>query len=347
MQVRRAQRTYRLRKEATLENLRSRVAILERTLGTVSGLVDHLHDTVTLDDSLSPSHRILLDQIQTSLHSLGPRRILVLPDDEFRSGEQDLDVFGYHVSHIPAALHGSIFTYSHLERTFARRLHRFALEQTYTWFTDRSASPGWIVHVFGLLPCLPDRHAVQRNYLRVLRAGVDECLEGRVLPFYTIGGAGMHYPRRDAAGQPVYPQNMREPKRILDRAVEAMLGRGGDAISGKQQRQLQTLGFEGEWFDCHDVQEYLDSLGITLDGSISSASVPPGAVQLLSEAAEPETLRLDVEQFLSSKPQQMKYLPVLTSNAAALVQNTRILGRAPGFKKSDVDDALKAAMQFS
>lgn len=286
--------------------MRSRVADLERTLGTVSGLVENLHDAVAAENSFSPSHRVLLDQIQATLHSQSPRRIL--PENNLR--EQDLDVFGYHISHpdtlsIPAVLHTSTSTYSHYERTLARRLHRFALEQTYTWFMDQSASPGRIIHVFGLLPCLPDRDAVQRNYLRVLRAGVDECLEGRTLPYYAIGGAGMHYPRRDVDGRPVYPQNMREPKRILSRAVEAMLGCGADAtISGKpqesQREQLQTLGFEGEWFDCHDVQGYMENLGIVLDGTLSAA-VPPGTVQLLSDAAEPETSRLDLEQFLASK----------------------------------------------
>lgn len=96
-----------------------------------------------------------------------------------------------------------------------------------------------------------------------------------------------------------------------ERAVEAMLGCGADAtISGKpqesQREQLQTLGFEGEWFDCHDVQGYMENLGIVLDGTLSAA-VPPGTAQLLSDAAEPETSHLDLEQFLASKSANEKF----------------------------------------
>lgn len=247
-------------------------------MGRVSGLVDDLHD-VAAGESLSLAHRTLLDQIRVTAR---------------QESLENVDIFGYQVSHLPTS---SLFTstYSHQERTLARRLHRIALEQTYAWFRDQSTSPAWMVHVFGLLPCMPRPDSVERTYQRVLRAGIDDSLELLVMPFYGIGGAGTHYPRRDAAGYPVYPENMREPNRILDQAVGAVLDEDtATAVDTRtrpgRQRQLQMLGFDGDWFDCHDVQGYLESLGITLDGTTR-----------LLRRSEAETSRLDLEHFLGGK----------------------------------------------
>lgn len=174
---------------------------------------------------------------------------------------------------------------------------------------DPSSPPAWITHVFGLLPCLPDMNSVQRNYHRVLHAGVGESLEVRVLPFYPIGGAGMHYPRKDADGQPVYPENTREPNRILGRAVNAMFGGDMSAIGEqrRKERQLQMLDLEGEWFDCHDVQGYLEHLGIELGCASPVAERAPTVQLMLSEwMEEPETSTLDVDRFLTCKSETKK-----------------------------------------
>lgn len=357
-QIRRAQRTYRLKKETAIQDLRTRVADLENALHTVSSLSDDLHDAVTNAElALHPSHRTLLDQIRTAVRDQGisseggsgrrRRSPAVQP-------ERDLvGVFGYQVSHSgPSTNPSTIYTYSYQESTFARRLHRFCLEQTYSWLMDPSSPPAWITHVFGLLPCLPDMDSVRRNYRRVLHAGVGESFEVRVLPFYPIGGAGMHYPRKDADGQPVYPENTREPNRILGRAVNAMYGTDMSGIGEQRQkeRQLQMLDLEGEWFDCHDVQGYLEHLGIGLGYASSAVEHAPTVQLMFSELMEePETSTLDVDRFLTCKSEtnksNIRYSQLLTPSV--LVRNTRILGRAPGFKRSDVDAALREALQFT
>lgn len=280
----------------------------------MSALSDDLHDAVTNAGlALHPSHRTLLDQIRTTVRDRGisnegssrrRRSPTIQP-------ERDLvGVFGYQVSHSgPSTNPSTIYTYSYQESTFARRLHRFSLEQTYSWLMDPSSSPAWITHVFGLLPCLPDMNSVQRNYRRVLHAGVGESLEVRVLPFYPIGGAGMHYPRKDADGQPVYPENTREPNRILGRAVNAMFGGDMSAIGEqrRKERQLQMLDLEGEWFDCHDVQGYLEHLGIELGCASPVAERAPTVQLMLSEwMEEPETSTLDVDRFLTCKSETNK-----------------------------------------
>ena len=194
--------------------------------------------------------------------------------------------------------------------------------------------------------------SVRRNYRRVLHAGVGESFEVRVLPFYPIGGAGMHYPRKDADGQPVYPENTREPNRILGRAVNAMYGTDMSGIGEQRQkeRQLQMLDLEGEWFDCHDVQGYLEHLGIGLGYASSAVEHAPTVQLMLSELMEePETSTLDVDRFLTCKSEtnksNIRYSQLLTPSV--LVRNTRVLGRAPGFKRSDVDAALREALQFT
>lgn len=241
--------------------------------------------------------RVTVDRSQSnpSANIPDPRQ----PHTTTRGTERELgDVFGYEISHAP-----SIYTcsYSYHESTFAHRLHRFSLEKTYSWLLDTTSPPAWITHVFGLLPCLPDKNAVQRNYRRVLQAGSGESLEVRVLPFYSVGGAGMHYPRRDADGRPVYPENTRRPNRILGRAVNAMFGVD---VGGQKEQQLQMLDFVGEWFDCHDVQGYLEHLGIELD-CILSATVPAPTVRLLESIEWHEACTLDLERFLFGKPSTM------------------------------------------
>ena len=44
------------------------------------------------------------------------------------------------------------------------------------------------------------------------------------------------------------------------------------------QTMLEAIGYGGEWFDSHDVEEYLKTKGIYLDGHSSFVEVDPGAI---------------------------------------------------------------------
>lgn len=337
MQIRRAQRTYRQKKEATIQGLKARVEVLEQTLQNVSDILGaadqeevHALSTIgTQPDGLARARQLVLAEIDKTRSFSGEHAQQV-----GRSIEGLHDTFGYQVSHrrniedadtnqhdntnsrhqthphprssspllnrlFPST---TIYTYSYQESDLSRRLHRFCLEHTYRWLTDPHSDPDRITRVFGLLPCIQDMPGVQRNFRRTLHVEIGGSLETNKMPFYKLGGAGTHYPRIGADGQPVYPDNFRRPGKIL-RRMARILRRGGiqdwdedwsgdaepdlqDAIGRKERAmsdedRLRSLDLEGEWFDCHDVQGYLEHHGVVLDGSSLWLEVPATAVGVL------------------------------------------------------------------
>lgn len=89
----------------------------------------------------------------------------------------------------------------------------------------------------------------------LIAATTRETLEIDSLPYYCIGGTGTHYLVRDALGNPVYPQNMRLPSRILGLLSKAKAP--GMTSSYEVQRHIELCGYGGKWFDCKDVEGYL------------------------------------------------------------------------------------------
>lgn len=174
----------------------------------------------------------------------------------------------------------TIYTYSYQESNLSRRLHRFTLEHTYRWITDSNTTPAQLSRVFGLVPCIHDMPGIIRSFRRTLQSEIGSTLEFVKMPYYTLGGAGTHFPRV-RNGSPVLPENTRRPGKIL-RRMQRILERGGihdwdedwsgdwDPVGlgmGDQER-IRSLDLDGEWFDCHDVQGYLEYRGVTLDGAL-------------------------------------------------------------------------------
>lgn len=246
---------------------------------------------------------------------------------------RDEDIFGYEVSHIhpqknnpnsfsssyprynrarsPSPLinrilpTSTIYTYSHQESNLSRRLHRFSLEHTYRWLTDPRSDPALLSRVFGLVPCIHDIAGIRRSFRRKLQSEIGSGLEYTKMAFYTLGGAGKHFPRVDGDGNPVYPENSRRPGKIL-RRMEWILQRGGiqdwdedwsgerEPVAGGleggvdvmqvemgEEERIRSLDLDGEWFDCHDVQGYLEHRGLALEGSAVTLRVPESLVGAL------------------------------------------------------------------
>lgn len=156
--------------------------------------------------------------------------------------------------------------------------------------------------VFGLFPCIQDMPGVRRTSRRVLQSEIGGPLEMTKVPFYTLGGAGTHYPRYGDDGQTVWPVNTRRPGKIL-RRLARILRRGGisnwdedwsgdlepDIGDGQgeeiralsEEERLRFLDLDGDWFDCHDVQGYLEDKGFALEGSAVWLEVPAATVGYL------------------------------------------------------------------
>lgn len=212
----------------------------------------------------------------------------------------------------------AIYTYSYQESNFSRRLQRFCLEHTYRWLMDPHTDPGHMARVFGLLPCIHDMPGIRRNFRRLLYSEIGGQLELNKLPFYTLGGASTHYPRLGPDGRPVHPENLRRPGKIL-RRMARILRRGGiqdwdedwsgdtepdtGDDGGKMENvmpdedRLRALDLDGKWFDCHDVQGYLEHRGVALNGSSLWLQVPSETVGDLYGLAFDE---LPSSQYMSS-----------------------------------------------
>lgn len=335
LQIRRAQRTYRQKKEATIQALKTRVEVLEQTLQNVSDLMGPEAEieprsslAVKGSSAFARTRQLVLAEIQRA-------RLSDDDDDEHEHGHQNRDahrlntlrdIFGYHVSHAqtedssiknnpqehayphprsPSPLINrlfpttTIYTYSYQESDLSRRLQRFCLEHTYRWLSDPHSNPTLTSRVFGLIPCIHDMPGIRRSYRRVLHAEIGGPLEVDKLPFYKLGGAGTHYPRIGVDGEPIYPEKLRRPGKIL-RRMTRILQRGGiqdwdedwsgnveprigeeDGMAMSDVDRLRALDLDGEWFDCHDVQGYLEDRGVILDGSLMWMEVPASTVGLL------------------------------------------------------------------
>lgn len=410
LQIRRAQRTYRQKKEATITALKTRVEALEQTLQTVSELLDPVGDKASVDRA----RRLVLAEIDQTRPCAGVGQSHS-PDQH---ADTLHDVFGYHVSldadqrldlqhqhrslpppprpRSPTPLlnrlfpTNTIYTYSYQESSLSRRLQRFCLEHVYRWLSDPHTDPHLMIRVFGLLPCIHDMPGVRRAFRRVLQSEIGSSLEGSKLPFYTLGGAGQHYPRTDQDGRPVYPEKMRRPGKIL-RRLARILRRGsiqdwdedwsGDAEprmdefhdmdkAMSDEDRLRSLDLDGDWFDCHDVQGYLEHRGVVLNGSSlwlevpgetvgtlhglspdqsaselygSSEEISPGETSL-SQYMGQSKYTLNVENFFECEYRTWIDILRYADTSIVLLANLRILGRAPGFRLWDVDAALRTSI---
>ncbi|KAJ5346466.1 hypothetical protein N7541_008948 [Penicillium brevicompactum] len=381
LQIRRAQRTYRSKKEATIQTLRSRVNSLEQTLASVSDLLG-AHETAGGNSSnvdyLARTRELILAELANTTSA-------TTADHSPQTQHADhIDVLGYQVSppsrtsrniqkgrtlsctrpRSPSPLinrilpTSTIYTYSYQESNMCRRLHRFTLEHTYRWLTDSNTTPAQLSRVFGLVPCIHDMPGIIRSFRRTLQSEIGSTLEFVKMPYYTLGGAGTHYPRV-RNGRPVLPENTRRPGKIL-RRMQRILDRGGihdwdEDWSGDwdpvglemdDQERIRSLNLDGEWFDCHDVQGYLEYRGVTLDGALK-LRVPETLVGVLSGVSPLSSVSSLYGSPLVT-PNPVESWDVYTLDVECffdlLLPNMRILGRAPGFRVGDVDAALRGAI---
>lgn len=199
---------------------------------------------------------------------------------------------------VPRSLSSSVgssdgfYTYSFQETTFARRLQRLSLERAFRHLTSPATSPAYLARAFRFTFCFSNRQRMLERFQAMLKRKAGEALENFNVPFYQIGGAGTHFPRRDPHGRIVLPPNMLGPERAVTApglGVSAELWglQMSFADTPRQERSVQEvlehLGYGGYWLDSHDVDEYLKTKGIFLDGTSSFAEVDPLSLTLDTE----------------------------------------------------------------
>ena len=168
------------------------------------------------------------------------------------------------------------YTYSFQETTFSRRLHRRCLELGYAALSSPNVNLMRLQKIFRFSFNLSSRSRLANAFNFLLQRKAGEPLELWNRPYYSIGNAGMHYPRRDQDGNEIYPPNMHPPEKAF----------GPWPLHQSETRHsytsideiIEAAGFGGQWFDCHDVEGYLNSKGIFLDSSSSYIEVHPSII---------------------------------------------------------------------
>lgn len=204
-------------------------------------------------------------------------------------------------SSVPSS--GGFYTYSFQETTFGRRLQRLCLERAFRHLTSPSTSPSYITRTFRFTFCFSNRQRMLSRFQAMLKRKAGEALENFDVPFFQIGGAGTHFPRRDQHGRIVMPPNMHGPERAVNApgfnvSSEAWSMRRRTVDTPRSERSVQDLlehlGYGGLWLDSHDVDEYLKAKGIFLDGTSSFIEVDPQVLMLDMELptneASPSTM---------------------------------------------------------
>ncbi|OJJ08588.1 hypothetical protein ASPVEDRAFT_66499 [Aspergillus versicolor CBS 583.65] len=300
-QLRRAQKAYRLKKEAIFQNATSRAEKLEASMREASDEVIGL-DNAAAEAQLHLSHPDIYARLQRL-------RGILTSDSNSMPSESPKEPAAHQIPSpdqipnleypIPMAMPAREYTYSFQETRFSRRLQRYCLEHAYRLFTgSEPGSERDIYRVFRLVPCIRDREKTQPRFLELLNGGLHDPLEVSGLPFYTIGGAGMHYPDIDGLGRVVYPGNRRVPGRILGILPTADQSRGSKEL-------LEVCGFGGVWFDSRDVEGYLKQNGVDVQGGLFPVVNTRGRTGYV----------LDVEGFFSNqiavKPVEDHFVSVL------------------------------------
>ncbi|KAE8141506.1 hypothetical protein BDV38DRAFT_268318 [Aspergillus pseudotamarii] len=421
-QIRAAQRTYRLKREAMFQDLKTRVSELEESMGRISQSLSTFYH-MAIQSDLNLTHPYLFQQLNytvsqvnragklSNVNSLTTAEIhhIELAALSSAKAANDAFTFGYTMNRNPGEsgtfykppgsdrirvspstkyanrsylgnlprdierpLNGSAtFTYSYNEPTFARRLHRYCIEYAYQLFTDPRTDPQDIYRVFRLVTCVRQEDKMARCLTSLLRAGPKEPLERPKVPFYCIGGAGTHYPQMQPDGKPLYPENMRLPGRVLGSIPGSTQEMDNRPPSEKRQELLKIYGLDGTWLDCRDVQGYLEEKGFCLDDSPCIFATPTlenqenspqaslnqskGTAMDLDDNHEPKSPPLrnydGADERVSGKAGNAAGPAACVLNieefVQALLRKMVILGRAPGFRLTDVETAFKSAAKVS
>jgi hypothetical protein len=150
------------------------------------------------------------------------------------------------------------FTYSYEETTFARRLTRAGIEAGFQVLSAASIRPSALNYVFRLSLAYYTVDELRARFKLMLSRDISEELDFEDTPFIHLGGAGTHYPRKDANGNIMPKRNNWTVRQIGP--LEKRLVRAENVVDGTVEyiRDTDLSGFEGEWFDAHDVQGYLE-----------------------------------------------------------------------------------------
>lgn len=155
-------------------------------------------------------------------------------------------------------------SYSFQEKSFARRLLRMSLETAYRLMINPNSRQEDIFQFCKNTFTWSNKKLCIAKVENLLSRSAEESLENWTAPQWHLGNAGIHYPRTgfDFGSSPPLGWDAKAltgpyPSVKVDNPMD-------DSLS--MDDIVKLLGFDGEWFDPNDVEQYLRSKGLFLDG---------------------------------------------------------------------------------
>jgi hypothetical protein len=170
------------------------------------------------------------------------------------------------------------YTFSLDEKTFARRLHRAALERAFHLLSTSSSRPTAVQRVFRLSLLYHSKDALMAKLKATLTKSTTDPLEFFHTPFIHLGGAGLHY----AKGRVVNGYTIKSgplPARARLEHVETGIDPGFDI-------EIDLNDYTGDWFDANDVEGYLEEQGILINPQSSFAEAEINANSTLARVLD-------------------------------------------------------------
>ncbi|KAM0331273.1 hypothetical protein ACHAQA_002943 [Verticillium albo-atrum] len=220
---------------------------------------------------------------------------------------------------------------SYQERTFGRRLQRAALEQALRLMAMPDPPPTIFAAVFGFCLLFESRDRIVERIANCLSVNRRETLSNWRHPFLHLGGAGTFFqelnemdhvaPAGDPKAKgteveddslepappqpPVGNQGTDEPNRSKV-ARESIYGQGPwnplveetKDLRVDQRLRIMTPGFEGDFFDCDEVEWYLHQRGVVVPPAADfiSAEIDDATFGRTTSALAPASVDVGVEK---------------------------------------------------
>lgn len=159
------------------------------------------------------------------------------------------------------------------ENSFSRRLLRVALENAYRLLTNPNSRPEDVSRVCARSVCHNTKPRMIRHVQDLMRRTAKDNFEQWNVPQWHTGGAGLHYPRLglDAGTINGPPSTWKDRGPIGPFPPAQPHTPVPDEFLPSQV--LECFDFDGEWFDTNDVDQYLRTKGVYLDGQSSIAEI--------------------------------------------------------------------------
>ncbi|KAI1387174.1 uncharacterized protein F4822DRAFT_405660 [Hypoxylon trugodes] len=157
-------------------------------------------------------------------------------------------------------------TMSFNEWSFARRLHRHAVERAAALISMPNPPPAKVSRVFGFVMLFETMDEIRTRTLATLAKVRDEPLNYWEHPFHRLGGSGTHFSYRGDGPSSLSGSSNYESTGYAMGPFDEPTMRVRDTLLGVSQ-YINMSGWEGTWFDSGEVETYLAQNGIIIPTS--------------------------------------------------------------------------------